>query len=40
MQEAVIEIKAFYSEFEAEFFQFFEELKLSCQQKLKELNQL
>lgn len=40
MQEAVIEIKVFYSEFEAEFFQFFEELKLSCQQKLKELNQL
>lgn len=40
MQEAVIEIKEFYSEFEAEFFQFFEELKLSCQQKLKELNQL
>lgn len=40
MQEAVVEIKVFYSEFEAEFFQFFEELKLSCQQKLKELNQL
>lgn len=40
MQEAIVEIQDFYAEFESEFFQFFEELELSCQQKLKELNQL
>jgi acyl carrier protein phosphodiesterase len=40
MQEAIVEIQDFYTEFESEFFQFFEELILSCQQKLKELNQL
>ena len=40
MQEAVVEIKAFYSEFESEFFHFFEELVLSCQQKLKGLNEI
>ena len=40
MQEAIVEIQDFYTEFESEFFQFFEELVLSCQQKLKELNQL
>ena len=40
MQEAIVEIQNFYTEFESEFFQFFEELMNSCQQKLKELNQL
>ena len=40
MQEAIVELQDFYTEFESEFFQFFEELELSCQQKLKELNQL
>ena len=40
MQEAIVEIQDFYTEFESEFFQFFEELMNSCQQKLKELNQL
>jgi acyl carrier protein phosphodiesterase len=40
MQEAIVEIQDFYTEFESEFFQFFEELVLSCQQKLKELHQL
>ncbi len=40
MQEAIVEIQDFYSEFESEFFQFFEELVLSCQQKLKELNEI
>lgn len=40
MQEAIVEIQDFYTEFESEFFQFFEELVLSCQQKLKELNEI
>ena len=40
MQEAIVEIQDFYTEFESEFFQFFEELELSCQQKLKELNEI
>lgn len=40
MQEAIVEIQNFYTEFESEFFQFFEELVLSCQQKLKELNEI
>ena len=40
MQEAIVEIQDFYAEFESEFFQFFEELELSCQQKLKELNEI
>ena len=40
MQEAIVEIQDFYIEFESEFFQFFEELVLSCQQKLKELNEI
>ena len=38
MQEAILELKDFYFEFESEFFLFFEELILSCQYKLKELN--
>ena len=40
MQEAIVEIQNFYTEFESEFFQFFEELVLSCQQKLKGLNEI
>ena len=40
MQEAIVEIQDFYTEFESEFFQFFEELVFSCQQKLKELNEI
>ena len=40
MQEAIVEIQDFYTEFESEFFQFFEELVLSCQQKLNELNEI
>ena len=40
MQEAIVEIQYFYTEFESEFFHFFEELVLSCQQKLKELNEI
>ncbi len=40
MQEAIVEIQDFYTEFESEFFQFFEELVHSCQQKLKELNEI
>lgn len=40
MQEAIVEIQNFYTEFESEFFQFFEELVLSCQQKFKELNEI
>ena len=40
MQEAIVEIQDFYTEFESEFFQFFEELKSSCQQKITELNKL
>ena len=40
MQEAIVEIQDFYTEFESEFFQFFEELVLSCQQKLIELNEI
>lgn len=39
MQEAIVEIQDFYSEFESEFFLFFEELQRSCEQKLKELNE-
>lgn len=39
MQEAIVELHEFYEEFETEFFQFFEELIHSCQQKLKELNE-
>ena len=40
MQEAIVEIQDFYTEFESEFFQFFDELILSCEQKLKELNEV
>jgi len=40
MQEAIVEIQDFYTEFESEFFQFFEALVISCQQKLIELNEI
>jgi acyl carrier protein phosphodiesterase len=40
MQEAIVEIQDFYAEFESEFFQFFQELLISCQQKLKELHEV
>ena len=40
MPEAINELKQFETEFETEFFAFFEELQLSCQQKLKELNEV
>ena len=40
MQEAIVELQDFYTEFESEFFLFFEELILSCQQKISELNKL
>ncbi|MFN7044815.1 MAG: ACP phosphodiesterase [Flavobacterium sp.] len=38
MQEATVELQDFYTEFESEFFLFFEELITSCQQKITELN--
>lgn len=37
MQEAIVEVKQFYTEFEAEFTLFFEELQNHCQEKLAEL---
>ncbi|RAR75380.1 acyl carrier protein phosphodiesterase [Flavobacterium aciduliphilum] len=37
MQEAIIEVKKYYSEFEEEFTLFFEELRAHCQKKLIEL---
>mgnify|MGYP003520338365 FL=1 len=40
MQEAIVELQDFYTEFESEFFLFFEELIISCQQKITELNKL
>lgn len=40
MQEAIVELQEFYTEFEEEFFLFFEELLLSCQQKTTELNDI
>jgi acyl carrier protein phosphodiesterase len=40
MQEAIVELQDFYTEFESEFFLFFEELKSSCQQKINELNEV
>jgi len=36
MQEAVVEIKQFYIEFEEEFRLFFEELKKYCDDKIKD----
>lgn len=40
MQEAIVELQNFYTEFESEFFLFFEELINSCQQRLIELNEV
>ncbi|HLO73003.1 MAG TPA: acyl carrier protein phosphodiesterase [Flavobacterium sp.] len=40
MQEAIVELQDFYAEFESEFFLFFEELIISCQQKIAELNEI
>lgn len=40
MQEAVVELQEFYTEFESEFFIFFQELIISCQQKITELNEI
>ena len=40
MQEAIVEIQDFYTEFESEFFLFFDELVISCQEKIKELNEI
>jgi acyl carrier protein phosphodiesterase len=37
MQEAIIEVKQFYTEFEEEFTLFFEELQQHCKEKLLEL---
>jgi acyl carrier protein phosphodiesterase len=39
MHESIVELKEFYSEFEAEFTQFFDELQQHCELKIKELNQ-
>ena len=40
MQEAIVELQDFYAEFESEFFLFFEELTISCKQKIAELNEI
>ncbi len=40
MQEAIVELLDFYTEFESEFSLFFKELLISCQQKITELNKL
>jgi len=40
MQEAIVELQDFYAEFESEFFLYFEELIISCQQKITELNEI
>lgn len=37
MHESIVELKQFYLEFEHEFFSFFKELQMHCQEKLKEL---
>lgn len=37
MQEAVVEVQEYYAEFEEEFTLFFEELRKSCEEKLREL---
>ncbi|MFN3753661.1 ACP phosphodiesterase [Flavobacterium sp.] len=39
MDESIVELKQFYTEFENEFTLYFEELKAHCASKLKELNQ-
>lgn len=40
MQEAIVELQEFYAEFESEFFLFFQELIISCHQKITELNEI
>ena len=40
MQEAITEIQEFYEDFESEFFLFFDELILSCEFKLNDLNEI
>ena len=40
MQEAIVELQDFYTEFESEFFLFFEELIISCQQKIDNINKI
>ena len=40
MQEAITEIQEFYDDFESEFFLFFDELMLSCESKLSDLNEI
>ena len=40
MQEAITEIQEFYEDFESEFFLFFDELMLSCESKLSDLNEI
>ena len=40
MQEAITEIQEFYEDFESEFFLFFDELMLSCELKLNDLNEI
>ena len=37
MQEAIVEVQEFYAEFEEEFTLFFEELRKSCDEKIREL---
>ena len=37
MQEAIVEVKQFYNEFDSEFTMFFEELQQHCMEKLAEL---
>ena len=37
MQEAIVEVQEFYTEFEKEFTLFFEELRNHCEEKLKEI---
>jgi acyl carrier protein phosphodiesterase len=34
MHESIVELKEFYSEFEDEFTQFFEEIRLHCKEKI------
>lgn len=40
MQGAIVELQNFYSEFESEFFLFFQELIISSQKKITELNEI
>jgi len=39
MQNAIVELQQYYTEFEEEFTLFFEDLEENCKQKLHELNQ-